>query len=171
MKVILTFIAAFFICVGGLVAGYVLGSSSRQNTGVATLATTAAPDMDIYQLWRLTNAERQKAGMADLALSSQLNSSASAKCTDMTQFDYWAHNNPNGKTPWDFIKATVPVYKIAGENLEFGVSNADQVVPLWMASPEHKGNVLNAAYTSVGFATCPGTALHPRIVVQHFIGQ
>ena len=86
-----------------------------------------------------------------LSLDSQLSAAAQSKADDMVNKDYWAHDSPEGKTPWTFISASGYPYKTAGENLAYGFKDASGVVSGWMNSPEHRENILNSDYQDVGF--------------------
>src|SRR3990172_3890597 len=76
----------------------------------------------------------------------------SKKAQDMLDYGYWAHNSPTGKSPWVFIRSSGYNYVYAGENLARGFATADSVMKAWMASPDHRANVLSANYEDVGFA-------------------
>lgn len=109
-------------------------------------------DISSEQLLSLTNQERQKEGNSSLVLNESLTQAAAQKAQDMFEYNYWAHNSPTGKTPWVFIKSSGYRYVYAGENLARGFSTASDVVKAWMASPEHKANMLSSNYKDVGFA-------------------
>lgn len=98
-----------------------------------------------------TNIQRTADHETTLALNQQLTDAAQAKANDMAQKDYWAHNSPDGKTPWTFINSAGYSYQEAGENLAFGFDNAPDTVAGWMNSPTHRANILNASYKDVGF--------------------
>lgn len=107
-------------------------------------------------LLQLTNQRRADAGLAPLQLNNQLAAAAENKAQDMFAKDYWAHFGPNGETPWDFIRAAGYQYVYAGENLARGFSSSSDVVNAWMASPDHRANMLSSHYTDVGFAVEQG---------------
>lgn len=136
-------------------------------TVVEAVATHVESKPTVSELLALTNAERAKVGVAPLVLDDRLNGSAGAKCADMDKYNYWAHDNPNGTTPWDFIKS-VTYYQTAGENLAQGFTTSNQVVTGWMNSETHKANVLSTAYTNVGYGICTDEALG-TVVVQHLV--
>lgn len=100
----------------------------------------------------MTNKERQGNGVMPLSFNEKLTEAAEKKAQDMFEYDYWAHNSPSGKTPWVFIKSSGYKYVYAGENLARGFSTAQDVVKAWMASPDHKANMLSSNYQDVGFA-------------------
>src|SRR5574344_2159689 len=58
--------------------------------------------------------------------------------------NYWAHNSPQGKTPWTFFDAVGYKYSTAGENLDKEFYNTDSLVSAWMNSPTHKANIVNS---------------------------
>ena len=113
-------------------------------------------DISSQELLILTNKERQNSGAAPLYFNEKLSEAAVKKADDMFEYDYWAHNSPSGKTPWVFIKSSGYKYVYAGENLAKGFSNAEDVVKAWMASPDHKANMLSSNYQDVGFAVKVG---------------
>jgi hypothetical protein len=117
-------------------AGSVLGDSSNLNSSY---------------LLSETNQNRSAQQETALSISPQLSAAAQAKADDMVKHDYWSHNSPDGKTPWSFITTSGYQYQAAGENLAYGFSDASGVVAGWMNSPEHRDNILNAAYADVGF--------------------
>jgi hypothetical protein len=108
------------------------------------------------QLLILTNQQRQNSGLGALTDSSQLDQAAANKAVDMFSKDYWAHNAPDGTTPWTFIKGAGYNYVYAGENLARGFNSASDVITAWMDSPEHRQNVLSPNYQNVGFAVATG---------------
>lgn len=113
-------------------------------------------DISNQQLLILTNQQRQNNNLGALTDNSELDQAAVNKAADMFAKDYWAHNAPNGATPWTFIKATGYNYVYAGENLARGFNSASDVVNAWMNSPEHRQNVLSPNYQNVGFAVATG---------------
>ena len=108
-------------------------------------------DISSEQLLLLTNQERQKEGNSALVLNEQLAQAAAQKAQDMFEYNYWAHNSPTGKTPWVFIKSSGYRYVYAGENLARGFSTPEDVIKAWMASPDHRANMMSSNYQDVGF--------------------
>lgn len=129
-----------------------------------------ATDIRVEQLLASTNAKRTEAGLSSLALDQRLSRAAALKAQDMFANNYWAHNSPAGKTPWEFVTAAGYRYRVAGENLakNFSVSNA--VVEAWMASPTHKENIMRGDYKDIGFAVVNGVlgGEETTLVVQMF---
>lgn len=160
--------------IGALV--YSLNSQIPQTVAQTTpVAPELRPsDIDVYELYNLTNQDRQQAGIAPLRLNPKLNASAKAKCDDMVAKNYWSHDAPDGTQPWQFFSAQ-GITGLLGENLAEGSStSADRDNTDWMKSPGHKANILNPNFTDVGFAVCLSKSyagnknLPALITVQHF---
>lgn len=137
LTVLILFLGGFFL------------SAVRTNYP-SILGVTA--DISIEKLLLLTNMERQKQGLPPLAPNPKLLRAALLKADDMFTKNYWAHNSPDGTTPWYFIREAGYNYTYAGENLARGFETAEEVVKAWMASPKHRANVLSENFNEVGFA-------------------
>lgn len=138
------------------------------NTAWNKSAVLGAATINSSTLLSDTNTERIQNSEPALILNQQLGVAAQAKADDMARSNYWAHNSPDGKTPWSFIAASGYHYKAAGENLAYGFANADDAVKGWMNSPEHRANILNDTYRDVGFgvATAPNYLGHgPQTII------
>jgi len=125
------------------------------------------------ELLLLTNQERQKAGVESLVINEKLSQAANAKADDMFTYNYWAHNSPTGNTPWVFIKSSGYKYVYAGENLARGFTAPSDVIKAWMASSDHRANMLSSNYRDVGFAVRLGTLNGEEtvLVVEEFGNQ
>ena len=110
-----------------------------------------ATSMSVNGLLSSTNTQRSANGAASLSLNSKLNAAAQAKANDMAARNYWSHNTPEGNPPWVFIEAQGYSYQKLGENLAAGFSSEDSTVAGWMASAPHKANLLDPAFSEVGF--------------------
>lgn len=132
-----------------------------------------ATDIRVEELLRETNSKRATLGLGGLALNPQLSFAAAQKANDMFKFNYWAHNNPEGKRPWDFITDAGYRYSIAGENLAKNFSTSGNVVDAWVASPTHYENLVKPGYKEVGFAVVNGVlnGEETTLVVQMFGAQ
>ena len=116
----------------------------------------ALADISTQELLKFTNEKRVENGLPPLIVNSELENAAYAKAQDMFEKDYWAHNSPDGTTPWFFIKGAGYEYVYAGENLAKGFTDSGDVVNAWMASPSHKENLLSQNFKDVGFAVKAG---------------
>ncbi|GAB2818082.1 hypothetical protein GCM10027176_23350 [Actinoallomurus bryophytorum] len=114
--------------------------------------TAATPGKNLSaeaQAVQLTNVQRTKNGCSALRVDSRLRTAARAHSKDMHVRNYFEHNSPDGKTPWDRIKAAG--YTQAGaENIAEGYATAQAVVTGWMNSPGHRANILNCSLKAVG---------------------
>ncbi len=130
----------------------------------------AYADISTQELLNFTNQKRAENGLEALSTNSQLNDAASKKADDMFAKNYWAHNSPDGATPWVFIKQSGYNYVYAGENLARGFNSANDVVNAWMASPSHRANVLSSNFKDVGFSVKSGVLNGEQtfLVVQEF---
>lgn len=116
----------------------------------------AMADISTQELLSFTNEKRAENGLPPLTENDQLEEAANNKAIDMFTKGYWAHNGPDGTTPWVFIQEAGYDYVYAGENLARGFSNSDDVVNAWMASPSHRENLLSENFKEVGFAVKAG---------------
>ncbi len=110
-----------------------------------------ATSMSSDALLSATNTQRDQNGVASLNINGDLTAAAQAKANDMVKRNYWSHNTPDGQEPWVFIQATGYKYTKAGENLAYGFDNSNDAVTGWMNSPSHRDNLLDSAFSDVGF--------------------
>lgn len=129
-----------------------------------------ATDIHTEQLLSSTNSQRKSLGLTPLTLNSKLSAAAARKAQDMFANNYWAHNSPTGKTPWDFVRGAGYSYTVAGENLAKNFSTSQAVVDAWMASPTHRENIVKPGYKEMGFAIVNGVlnGEETTLVVQMF---
>lgn len=130
----------------------------------------AFADISTQELLKFTNEKRAEYGLSPLMENAQLQQAAYSKADDMFAKDYWAHDSPDGLTPWIFIKGAGYDYVYAGENLAKGFINSEDIVNAWMASPDHRENLLSENFKEVGFAVKSGELKGEQtfLVVQEF---
>ena len=104
----------------------------------------------------LINEARTEAGVTTLAPSQLLTEAALAKGTDMIDRDYFAHDTPEGKRPWQWIDRSQYDYVYAGENLAMDFVSAEVVQAALMQSPTHRKNIVNPKYKELGVAVLHG---------------
>jgi uncharacterized YkwD family protein len=103
------------------------------------------------EVLKLTNQERQKAGLSPCAGNdSSLNRSAKAKSEDMAAHNYFSHESPTYGDPFAMMRNFGVQYQSAGENIAKGQPTPQEVVTGWMNSPEHRANIMNGSYTHLG---------------------
>lgn len=118
----------------------------------------------------LANQARIENGLGELKGSTLLSRAAQNKANDMLARQYFAHNTPDGQTPWTFIKAVGYSYTTAGENLAIDFTQAENIQAAWMNSPGHRANILNGNFTEIGIGIVSGIYDNHEttIVVQMF---
>lgn len=129
-----------------------------------------ATDIRVEQLFSAINAKRAEAGLGTLVLDQRLSRAAALKAQDMFTNNYWAHNSPAGKTPWEFVTTAGYRYRVAGENLAKNFSVSNGVIDAWMSSPTHRENIMRGDYNDIGFAVVNGVlgGEETTLVVQMF---
>jgi uncharacterized protein YkwD len=120
---------------------------------------------------QLANAARVENGLNALTGSGLLAKAAQNKANDMLARQYFAHNTPDGATPWTFIKAVGYSYITAGENLAIDFTEAESVQTAWMNSPGHRANILNKNFQEIGIGISKGMFDgHQTIIVVQMFG-
>lgn len=141
-------IAALLVIVAISVFG-----SNWWSTG-SVLGDTA--DITSITLFESTNVKRTERHMAALKYSEELSNAAFMKASDMFRQQYWAHQAPNGATPWQWFAKAGYNYAYAGENLAKNFRSTNTAMNAWMSSDKHRDNILSYDYTDVGFAVVDG---------------
>jgi hypothetical protein len=125
------------------------------------------PDVLVTQ----TNEQRIENNTNTLTVNPLLEKAAELKALDMASRGYFAHNTPDGKTPWYFLDQVDYNYKYAGENLAVNFNESSDVTLAWMNSPGHRANIVKKEYTEIGIATAKGIYEgHEAIFVVQFFG-
>ena len=104
----------------------------------------------------LANSDRGANNLQSLSYSPVLEAAAQEKANDMAAKGYFAHNSPEGITPWYWFSKVGYSYVYAGENLAVNFSDSADVNNAWMNSPGHRANILNDKFSEVGIATALG---------------
>ena len=109
-----------------------------------------------YEVLNLVNEERAKYNVAPLKWDDSLAALAESHCEDMIDRNFFAHNTPDGQTPFDRMKAAGISYSSAGENIAAGQSSPKNVMDSWMNSPGHRNNILNPDFEYIGVGLARG---------------
>lgn len=126
--------------------------------------TTAIPeyktdDKFVAEVLKLVNAERKKAGLKELKGMIALDKAAQIRASEITGADEnFSHTRPSGQKWYTILAERKISYHFAGENLAAGQSTPEMVVADWMASPDHKANILDPdfQYMGVGYVKYEG---------------
>ncbi|WP_238162698.1 CAP domain-containing protein [Cohnella sp. AR92] len=112
----------------------------------------------------LVNRERANAGLAPLRANARLGEMAMTKAQDMVFRNYFSHNSPNYGMPYDMMRMFGIPYRSAGENIAQGQASAAEAMSQWMASPDHRANILSPHFTQIGIG------YYNSVWVEEFIG-
>ena len=139
-----------------LVPGTAVGSREAQ-----------ASSLDQGLLTQLNQA-RVSHGLTPFTLNSQLSEAAVEHSNEMAQQGYFGHDSASGQPFWKRIELYYPTgkdhYWSVGENILWSAGSVDasSAMRAWMASPDHRANILSTTWHQVGIgavsaAHAPGT--------------
>lgn len=92
----------------------------------------------------------KKPSAKPLAMDASLRCAARAHSADMADRGYFAHDTPDGVSPWDRIAAADYDANATGENIAAGYPDPEAVVDGWMNSPGHCNNIMNQGSNEIG---------------------
>lgn len=98
----------------------------------------------------LVNEERAKVGVGPLFFDDKLTAVARAHSKDMFNRGFFAHENPDGQSPFDRMESFGVSFRVAGENIAYAPS-VDLAHNGFMRSPGHRKNILSPDYGRVGY--------------------
>lgn len=124
---------------------------------------------DEKRAFDLMNADRIANDLPALKLNLDIVKVARTHGQDMINRNYFAHENPEGQSPFDRMRAAGISFGYAGENLAINRS-VDAAEKAFMNSPGHRANILNSKYTEVGIGV-RYDASGSVYVVQNFISR
>jgi uncharacterized protein YkwD len=108
---------------------------------------------EVEEFIELVNSARADVRCPVLTLNAAVSSVARRHSQDMRDRGYFAHENPDGQSPFDRLSAAGIGYRAAGENILMGTTSGQRAFELWMGSPGHRANLLNCAFTEHGIGT------------------
>ena len=123
------------------------------------------PDLE-KQMLDSVNRERQAAGLQPLAPDPELTEVARRHSADMFMRGYFAHDTPDGLTPFDRMRAANVRFITAGENLALAPTISVAHTGL-MNSPGHRANILRREFGRVGIGVMDG-GMRGLMVSQEF---
>jgi uncharacterized protein YkwD len=101
---------------------------------------------------RAFNAARPVRWNDALAEASRLHSE------EMARYDYFSHTGRDGSDPAQRVERAGYHYRATGENIAGGQRKLEDAMAGWIKSPGHCANLMDPAYTEMGFAV----AVNPR---------
>ncbi|GAB1694719.1 CAP domain-containing protein [Krasilnikovia sp. M28-CT-15] len=126
------------------------GTPGPAITAARLMAHMPAPALQLMsQLVTKTNQQRWAAGCGLLAVDQELIVASVWQSAHMARTGDFTHVWLDGST---FLTRSLAAgyAQPTGENLAWGYTAADEVVAAWMASPEHRANILDCTARSVG---------------------
>ena len=117
-----------------------------------SLRATLTKDIIISQV----NPAREIQSLLPLGTSDLLTKAAEMKAQDMLYRNYFSHNDPDGKRPWQWLDKVGYKYALAGENLAKDFYDVEPLVTAWLNSPSHARNILNDYFTEIGVGVATG---------------
>jgi uncharacterized protein YkwD len=106
------------------------------------------------------NEQRAHAGLPPLREDPRLDAAAADRMHDMEDLGYWAHESPDGRSPFMWLALRHYPYRFAGENLANGFETVELLMDGWMGSKGHRENILSVNYEDVGVAIIDGGTAH-----------
>ncbi len=122
--------------------------------GITLGTKIAAPEdnpMKMYaeKIVNLVNAERRKAGVAELKMDPGLMTAANKRSKEISES--FSHSRPDGRECFSVLnEVSLPIYYAAGENIAYGYPSPEAVMNGWMNSPGHRGNILDPDFKYIG---------------------
>ena len=123
-------------------------------------AAAATPTTLQADIVTLSNAQRVAHGCSPLTVNAQLTSAATVQSAFMAQSSTFSHIGAAGSSFVNRIQATGFTRPLA-ENIAYGFRSGADVVNAWMASPEHRANLLNCKAVTVGVSAVYGASGTP----------
>lgn len=130
--------------------GFSAGSSAVLHKTVLGASVAASVLID------LANESRLAYNEVPLVRNERLETAARMKGEDMAAKGYFAHNSPEGVTPWHWFKEAGYSFVYAGENLAINFTESRDIQKAWLESPLHRANLLDVHFREIGIATIDG---------------
>jgi uncharacterized protein YkwD len=138
-------------------SGALGASAAPSKTALPDMARSVAFESNVLSA---LNEVRRANGLTALQLSVPLSRAAAQHNQEMAVRGYFEHSSADGTAFWQRIRRYYPVLSgrawSVGENLAWIAygqeANAAEAMRLWMASPEHRANILTARWREVGVA-------------------
>lgn len=130
-------------------SGYIFRKVIADKTGMVALVLSGA-------LVDFTNQDRKLKDISDLKVNPLLAQAAELKAKDMVEKGYFAHESPEGHSPWYWLDQVGYDFSYAGENLAVNFDESIDVNEAWLNSPKHKENIMNGNFTEIGIAVIDG---------------
>jgi uncharacterized protein YkwD len=141
--------------------GLALAAPAAEASGTQSQSALAALNSGVLVQLNLV---RSQHGLTPLQLSAGLAAAAQSHAAEMASDGYFAHASNSGAPFWKRLLKFYPQLPAkpwsVGENLLWtsGSLDATQAVAAWMASPEHRANILDPRWRQIGISSVAQTA-------------
>jgi uncharacterized protein YkwD len=126
----------------------------REITALADLAGARAAMLGSV------NAARRQAGRPPLREDTRLDAAAQEHAEDMLARSYYAHNSPGGGTPRQRVLAAGYPAATVAENIAARHATVEAAMAAWLASSDHRRNLLDGRFTDMGIGLAVGSYGH-----------
>lgn len=103
-----------------------------------------------------TNAVRLAHGARPLRVDATLSAAAQRRAEEIVSSGKFAHERPDGTLFARAADETGYAYAVLGENLAIDFLHEDPLLDAWLASPDHRRNLLSDAYADIGIGIASG---------------
>lgn len=144
---------------------FVLASAASAGVRTANASATSS-------LLQAVNQTRVAHGLRPLKVDYRLVRAAQSHSAEMLRGNYFAHGDFHGRMVSFHVLGPQ-----AGENLAWGngpYATSQSIISEWLASPEHRANLLHAGWTRIGIGITSGTFLGnggSSVVTADFAGR
>jgi uncharacterized protein YkwD len=138
---------------------------------LAPAAGAGTTQSAVTSLLQAVNQTRAAHGLKPLRLDGSLVRAARAHSVEMLQANVFTHGDFHGRMVSFHVRGPQ-----AGENLAWGTgayAQPSEIIAEWLASPEHRANLLHPGWTRIGIGLVRGTFLgnvDSTIVTTDFAG-
>ena len=143
----------------GVIAAIAVRIDGLRGHGLQIASIQSPFSAQEFQLLKLANDSRERAGLAPLQFSPRLMVAARNHSRDMAARGYLGHDSPAGDTPADRVRAAGINYDELTENVYSGdAATADSlpghVIKAWLRSRAYRANLLSpgSRLSAVGIA-------------------
>ncbi len=120
----------------------------KVHTAKSMSATEAALAIEVFEL---INEIRLEHGLATFTTTQELSETAQLRAEELEEL--YSHERPDGTMCFTAFDECGVKYISASENIAYGVNSlytAEQVVEIWMNSPNHRASILEPKYKKLG---------------------
>jgi uncharacterized protein YkwD len=120
------------------------------NTSIGAGVRSGSSRGEVEELSERINRHRVAMGCRPLIPDKRLAVVARRHSEDMVRRRFFDHTNPDGRDPFDRMRAAGIRYRSAAENIAQGRSRGRETYDDWIESAGHRRNIENCEYTHFG---------------------